>query len=163
MIHQHARLKVEPCTLRLGLPKAKAKLKASLAKAVNGAKVLGAKAKARSQLLMTSSGHSLLPQEGLGTHGAQASTSRHGQEQLRPQLSPGCWQQQRLHGQEQPQVQPQDLSGPVRPRKSGRLQEDSPQLALRGRNSLRNHCQWPRFRPRCRRQKVLSLSQNFLH
>ena len=152
MTHPHARRKVEPCTLRLRLQKAKAKAKSkartrakALARA-NGDKVLGAKVKARSQLLMTS-GHSLLAQEGLGTHGAQASTSKYGQEQLRPQLSPGCRQQQRLHGQEQPHVQPQDPSGPVRTRKSGRLQEDSPQWAPRGRNSLRNHCQWPRFRP----------------
>ena len=61
MIHPHARLNVEPCTLRHRLPKAKSKLKArakEVARA-NGDKVLGAKAKAKSQLLMTSSGHRL--------------------------------------------------------------------------------------------------------
>ena len=121
-----ARLKVEASILhRLPRAKAKARLARAVA-AANVAKVPGAKAKATFQPLMAN-GHSLLSQEGLRTLGAQGSQSRYGQEQLCPQLSPGCMQQQRLHGREQPQVQPQVLSGPVRPRKSDRLREDSPQ------------------------------------
>ena len=72
-IHLHARPKVEPCTLRLRLPKAKVTARAKEVARVNEDKVPGAKAKAKSQPLMTS-GHSLLAQEGLGTHWAAANS-----------------------------------------------------------------------------------------
>ena len=81
---------------------------------------------------------------GLGhASGPAQRQAQSGQEQLHLQLSLGCGHQLHLRGQAPQRPQPRALCGPVLLRQFGRLPEDSPLWAPRGRSSLQNLCQLP--------------------